>query len=329
MMKNRKEINSGGGQHFSNSQREAYKDIKPGMIIQKYYRLEKVINKGNISVIWKAEDLREDKDSSNRHLALKFLSQDFIIERGAFKALVDEFSRYKSLKHFNIVRAYKLYSRTDHTVFMVMELPQGVPLTQFIKNHQNGIPLKEAKPIILGMVNALSHAHREGIVHSDFKPANVFYNIKRKIVKVIDFGIARYLQQYNIKKTVFFPNKLGTISEPYASFEILFGVEPRPRDDVYALACTVYELLSGEHPFNGKNAVKAQYEKLSLKRIKGLNRQQHQALLRALSLSPDERTPSVEQFSNELFTKTKKYPLIVGIVLLLATVAGILALFKL
>ncbi|MEN8218543.1 MAG: serine/threonine-protein kinase [Pseudomonadota bacterium] len=322
MMKNKKEVNS---------EREAYKDIKPGMIIQKHYCLETVINKGNMSVIWKAVDLREDKDSSNRHLALKFLSQDFIVDRDAFKALVDEFGRYKSLKHFNIVRAYRLHSRTDHTVFMVMELPQGIPLTQFIKNHQNGISLKEAKPIILGMVNALSYAHREGIVHSDLKPANVFYNLKRKFVKVIDFGIARYLQQYNIKNTVFFPNtnKSDTISTPYASFEILFGVEPRPRDDVYALACTVYELLSGKPPFNGKNAAKAEYEKLSLKRIKGLNRQQHQALLRALSLSPEERTSSVEQFSNELFTKTKKYPLIVGIVLLLATVAGILALFKL
>jgi serine/threonine protein kinase len=281
-------------------------ELKPGLVIRDNYRLEEELGEGGMGVVWKAIDLiQEAGEARDSHVAIKFFSQDFKQHPDALKALVREFHRYKRLTHPNIVKAYGL-DRLGNTYFMVMEFLKGIPLNEFLKSHKNGISLTEAKPIIKDMAEALAHAHQEGIAHLDFKPANVFYDPDEKIAKVIDFGIARPLEQSERDETLFDPGTLQALTDAYASYEMLLALEPDQRDDIYGLACVTYELLSGKHPFNRKKATTAEYEKLSIKPIKGLNNKQNQALSHALAFYRDERTPTASQFLAELFPEKKK-----------------------
>jgi serine/threonine protein kinase len=294
----------------------------PGMIIRENYRLIEPIGKGGTGVVWKAIDLvQEAGDSRTPYVAIKFLNRNF-----KQQALIGEFARYQRLSHPNIVRADEL-SHTGGTVFMVMEFMSGIPLKQLIKNYPEGLSLEKAKPIIQGMAHALSYAHKEGIAHLDFKPANVFYDPEAQLAKVIDFGIAWLIKQSEREGTL---SEQGALTEPYASREMLLSLEhPAPVDDIYALACVTYELLSGKHPFESKTSAKAENEQLSPKPIEGLNRQQNHALERALAFHRNERTQTADEFLAELFPKKKKsYGLVIGVLLLLVAGFGGFALVQ-
>ena len=278
--------------------------LRAGVIIRENYRLEQILGKGGMGIVWKALDLiLYEGKARDPYVAIKFLNTDFKQHPDALTALVREFARYKRLSHPNIVEAYEL-SRTGKTVFMVMELVKGISLKTFIQSNPNGISLQEAEPFIRGMGNALAYAHQKGIVHLDFKPGNVFYDEKEKILKVIDFGIARLIDPYEREETRYDPGDLGALTESYASYEMLAGAEPDARDDIYALACVTYQLLCGKHPFNKEKATKAKVEKYSPKSIKSLNRKQNQALCHGLAFERKNRTPTVDDFLTELFRKS-------------------------
>jgi serine/threonine protein kinase len=308
--------------------------IRPGLIIRDTYCLEAKIGKGGMGEVWKALDLIQDAgDAKDKFVAIKLINQEIKNHPDALKALVREFSRYKKLIHTNIVKAYEL--NHDHNdIFIAMEYLEGTELKVFIKQHPNGIPLKQAQPIIKSMCDALEYAHTEGIVHLDFKPGNVFYNPKTNICKVIDFGIARLSDPEERDKTRFDPGSLGAISTAYASCDMHLQADPCPKDDVYSLACVIYELLSGHHPFNKTNALIAERKKMQVPSIPGLSKGEMQALVHGLRFSAADRTSSAKQLYDELFSprqlaKQKRNQLyIFGPILLVALTAGAFFLYK-
>jgi len=302
--------------------------LEAGLLIHQHYRLEEEIGQGSMGEVWKAVDLIQvEGDARDCHVALKFLNQDFKQHPDALKVLVREFHRYKKLNHPNIVKAYGL-DRFENTFFLVMEFLKGMSLKEIIQNHPNGLPLKEAEPIIKDMAHALAYAHKEGLAHLDFKPGNVFYESESKHTKVIDFGIARPLEQSERERTKYDLKNLGALTEAYASYEMLLNLDPDPRDDIYGLACVTYGLLSGKHPFNRENAIDAESKKRLPKRIKGLNHQQNKALLRALAFKRNKRTRTVDDFLAELFPEKKPKYLLVFLVMLLGIVAGFAAWYQ-
>ena len=275
--------------------------VQAGETIRGTYRLESIVGKGGMGEVWKAVDLIQDAgDSRDRYVAVKFLSSEFRRHGNALKALVREFARYKKLIHPNIVRAYEL-NRDHDVVYIAMEFLEGLPLDRFIKQNPDGISLKEAKPIIKGMCDALDHAHHEGIIHLDFKPGNVFYDANIGISKVIDFGIARLARHDEREETRFDPGSLGAKTNAYATAEMLAETHPQPSDDVYGLACVVYELLSGKHPYDKKNAIQAENENLVVKPIKGLNQNQFKALSKGLACRRKSRISSAKAFYEAIF----------------------------
>ena len=184
------------------------------------------------------------------------------------------------------------------TVFLTMEYLQGKSLNRVLRSPDfKGLPYAKAMPIIVGMGSALAYAHERGFVHCDFKPANVFLTDRGEI-KVIDFGIARGFQQPadDADQTVFDPGSLGGMTPAYASPEMFEHREPDPRDDIYALACVSYELLTGRHPYNRVSATEARAKGLKPEQPKALSRGQWKVLRQALSLDRATRTPTVKQF---------------------------------
>jgi serine/threonine protein kinase len=151
------------------------------------------------------------------------------------------------------------------------------------------------------MAEALSYAHKKGIVHSDLKPGNVFLT-RTDEVKVLDFGIARAVVtelRPDADKTVFDAGKLGALMPAYASSEMLRGAEPAPADDVYALGVIAYELLTGRHPFDRVPADSARLQGLVPAPIPGISRRHRRAVKKALNLDRAERQADARIFLRE------------------------------
>ena len=250
-----------------------------------------------MSTVYKALDWRKLMfDSREPYVAVKILNPRFSPDSERLGALELQVERCQRLVHPNIVRMYEFH-REGPTAYMSMEYLYGEPLTQRIRHEGfKGLPPREALRIVDAMGQALGFAHSQGIVHCDFKPGNVFLTEAGE-VKLIDFGIARTFrdpEEAASRKCSF-----EAVSPAYASPDILEGREPDPRDDVYALACTAYELLSGSHPFAYKSAIEAREAGLTVEQCAELTREQWKALRAGLSFEREKRTPTIEQFLEE------------------------------
>jgi hypothetical protein len=260
--------------------------------------LEECIGFGGMGTVYKALDLRKlEASDRNPYIAIKVLNVQFRGHPKSLIALQREARKAQALAHPNIVSVYD-FDRDGAMVYLTMEYLQGKPLSQVLRAPGfSGLPYAEVLPIVTGMGNALAYAHGRGFVHCDFKPGNVIVT-DAGLVKVIDFGIARVFQktETDADATVFDPGSLGALTPAYASPEMLERRDPDPRDDIYALACITYELLTGHHPFNRLSSAQARGTAMKPPRPANLGRAQWQALKCALSLEREERTPTVARF---------------------------------
>ena len=275
-------------------------------ILKGRFLLEKVLGVGGMGVVYKAKDrLKVEAQDREPYVAIKVLSEEFKSHPEAFISLQRESRKSQRIAHPNTVKVYD-FDRDGDTVFMTMEYMDGKPLDQLIRQYKaTGLPIDDAWEIIKGMSSALIHAHAENIVHSDFKPGNVFI-IGNDLAKIFDFGIARAVANVDAlsgatgDKTVFDAGNLGALTPAYASLEMLEGETPDFRDDVYALGCVAYEILTGEHPYNKVPANEAHERGLKPKRIHGIKKHQWKAIEKAIAFKSENRPVSVEQFYSEL-----------------------------
>lgn len=280
--------------------------VSQHQILKGRFLLEKVLGVGGMGIVYKAKDrLKVEAQDRDPYVAIKVLSEEFKSHPEAFISLQRESRKSQRIAHPNTVKVYD-FDRDGETVFMTMEYMDGKPLDQLIRQYKaTGLPIDDAWEIINGMSSALIHAHAENIVHSDFKPGNVFI-IGNDMAKIFDFGIARAVASVDSlgkskgDKTVFDAGNLGALTPAYASLEMLEGETPDFRDDVYALGCVAYEILTGQHPYNKIPANEAHARGLKPKKINGIKKHQWRAIEKTLEFKRDKRTSSVEQFHNEL-----------------------------
>ncbi|KQQ97192.1 serine/threonine-protein kinase [Massilia sp. Leaf139] len=260
--------------------------------------LEECIGFGGMGTVYKALDLRKlEASDRNPYIAIKVLNVQFRGHPKSLIALQREARKAQALAHPNIVSVYD-FDRDGPMVYLTMEYLPGKPLSQVLRAPGfAGMLYAQVLPIVNGMGNALAYAHGRGFVHCDFKPGNVIVTAGGA-VKVIDFGIARVFQktEADVDVTVFDPGSLGALTPAYASPEMLEQREPDPRDDIYALACITYELLTGRHPFNRLSSAQARGAGMKPQRPPGLGRSQWQALRCALALEREARTQTVARF---------------------------------
>lgn len=290
-------------------------------VIKGRFELVSLLGAGGMGAVYKALDRRKvEASDSDPYVAVKLLNDEFRQHPDAFISLQRESRKSQTLAHPNIVTVYD-FDRDQNTVFMTMEFLEGAPLDELLREFPNGLEPEDAKSNLEDISNALIYAHSHNIIHSDFKPGNIFIT-KNKGAKVFDFGIARAVSAGSAahtagEKTIFDAGTLGALTPAYASNEMLCGAEPSESDDVYALGCVAYELYSGKHPFKKTPANQALEKNLKPKKLKGLSRRQWNALSNALELSRDNRTATVAEFYESFFGKPK--------VLLWALVASVIA----
>lgn len=278
-------------------------------VIKGRFELVSMLGAGGMGAVYKALDRRKvEASDSDPYVAVKLLNDDFRQHPDAFISLQRESRKSQTLAHPNIVTVYD-FDRDRNTVFMTMEFLEGAPLDELLREHPNGMPPEKAASALRDISNALIYAHSHNIIHSDFKPGNI-YVTKSKGSKVFDFGIARAVSEGSAahgagEQTIFDAGTLGALTPAYASYEMLKGNEPAQSDDVYALGCVAYEMYAGKHPYNKTPADQAYAKKLKPKRIKGLTRRQWSALSGALELRRENRTETVAEFYRQFFGKAR------------------------
>ncbi len=291
--------------------------FREGDHLRDRFQLMSKLGEGGMGAVWKGKDLlKEEARDRNPFVAIKLLQGDFKEHPEAFIALQRETAKQQRLAHPNIATVYD-FDRDDssNTFFMTMEVLEGQPLDAFIsKLPAGGLAVEEAMPLIEQLCNGLAYAHSHGLVHADLKPGNCFYT-KDGTIKLLDFGIARASKTKTDAEgetTLFDPSELGALTPTYATVEMFEGVDPDPRDDIYALAIMTYQLLTGKHPYGRKAAPKARELGLKPEPVAKLNKRQNKALMRGLAFEREERTPTVEDFFESVRPRKSRAPMIIA-----------------
>jgi serine/threonine protein kinase len=301
--------------------------VEEFQVLKGRFTLEKVIGVGGMGVVYKASDrLKIEAHDREPYVAIKVLSEEFKAHPESFIALQRESRKTQRMAHPNVVKVFD-FDRDGDIVFMTMEYMEGRPLDELIKQYSaTGLAHNDAWDIMRGLCSALIHAHEENIVHSDFKPGNIFIT-DAGMPKIFDFGIARAVANVDRQSgrtrdvTVFDAGSLGALTPAYASLEMLLGKEPDVRDDIYALGCIAYEMLTGEHPFGRLPADEAYKSGLKPKKISGIKRRQWKAIEKALAFKREDRANSVAEFYEEILSKAKPSYVLAAALSVVVTIA--------
>jgi eukaryotic-like serine/threonine-protein kinase len=143
--------------------------------------------------------------------------------------------------------------------YFVMELVRGIPITAFAEEKR--LSVKQRLELFMQVCNAIQHAHQKGIIHRDIKPSNVMITMidARPVPKVIDFGVAKAIEQRLTEKTLFtsYGQMIGTPAYMSPEQAELSGQDVDTRSDIYSLGCLLYELLTGTAPIEREKLRKA------------------------------------------------------------------------
>lgn len=272
-------------------------DFRVGATIRGRFELVEELGEGGMSKVFKALDrVRAEAKDRQPYVAIKVLSQVVRQSPHSVIALQREAKKALSLAHPNIVRVYD-FDRAGQNFYMTMEYLRGRSLDKIIRAPgYAGLSLERVLALIEPAAAALSHAHQNGIVHADLKPSNIFLTDDEQ-VKVIDFGIARAIEEPGAdgERTVFDPSVLGALTPRYASPEQCAGAPADRRDDVYAFASVIYELLTGKHPFDGLSGLQAHVRQVQPARPPALDQRHWEVLKRGFAFDRSARTASVAE----------------------------------
>ena len=275
-----------------------------GEIIDGRYQLTRIVASGGMATIYAALDLRLD-----RQVALKVMHPHLAQDEQFVARFIREAKAAASLSHPNIVSVLDQGWNQGGVpcVFIVMELVEGATLRDYI-HEQGALPIARALQIITPIASALAAAHKLGIVHRDIKPENILVS-KEGRIKIADFGLARGAllgSTLTAESSVI----LGSVS--YLSPEQVQRGISDARSDVYSLGIVLFEVLTGQKPFQGEDAVQ-----IAIKHVNDrvpapssinpeISSEVDELVLRATDVNPDKRPKDAGEFQELLRSLSEK-----------------------
>lgn len=265
--------------------------FRPGDVLAGRYAIVRKVARGGMGVVYQAVDQRRaEAGSVYPFVAVKVAHIPNGSSDRARQALQLEFARVAKLRHENIVDVVDFDRQGEH-FFLVMEWLDGMSLAAIQRNATESGTRCFDRPLTIRIIEdlavALACAHRQGIVHADVKPANVFVTEEREI-KLLDFGNASLAAERSDGR--YFATRA------YASCEMLERKPPEASDDVFALGCLAYELLTGRRPFGGLDARDAEERAETVEPVEYVPPQVWHALRAALAFRRADRPRDAGEF---------------------------------
>ncbi len=279
-----------------------------GTMIGERYRLLEMIGEGGMGSVFRAEHVLMKKT-----VAIKLLHPDLGRVAEISERFVREAQSASRLSHPNIIQVTDFGKTPEGTLYLVMEYLKGEPLDYVIG--RGPLAVNRAVDIIQQILEALDHAHRQGVVHRDLKPENVMLiNVDDHAqVKLLDFGIAKMTDSTSVKPLTQVGLVFGT--PHYMSPEQAVGQTTDARTDIYACGIILYEMLTGKKPFDSQSLADILSMQLTMP-VPAINsvgpnlnipREVENVILHALTKKHEDRMPSAEAFLEALDRVTHRH----------------------
>ena len=265
-----------------------------GKLLGNRYEVLEQLGGGGMALVWKGRDT-----FLNRLVTIKVLRPEYASDEDFVRRFRREAQAVASLSHPNIVSIYDVGQEND-SYYLVMEYVDGETLKSLIRREA---PLPPAKAIQLGrqIAEALEHAHENNIIHRDVKPHNILIT-KGGRAKLTDFGIA----QASASTITHTDTIVGSVH--YISPEQAKGEPAGPKSDIYALGVVLYEMLTGQVPYQADGAIGValkhiQEQPLSLREINpGVPEDLEKVVMRAMDKLPERRHKSAKALGEDLIS---------------------------
>ncbi len=211
------------------------------------YIVEKELGRGGFGAAYLARRMKD-----NKRIALKVMLSQVAVDKSNLEQFLREIRNVSSLKHPNIVQIFD-FGSTEGIFYFAMEWCEGGGVDNLMAQHKGKLPLQWARPIILQSLNALAHAHSKGFVHRDLKPSNILLSFagNNVVAKISDFGLAKSFEKAGFSGLTLTGNYAGT---PYfiPREQIINFKYAKPVSDVWSMAATIYNMLTGQFPHEFK-----------------------------------------------------------------------------
>ena len=260
------------------------------------YEIIEQVGVGGMSYVYKAYDSKK-----KRIVAIKMLRDELSIDEEFVNKFKSEALACKDIKHENVISAYDVVDE-DNMHYIVMEYLEGESLNKYIKQ-KGRLSNEETISLSLKIAHGILAAHKKGIIHRDIKPQNIVIDDKKNI-KITDFGIARAITSTTKNISV-----IGTVH--YISPEQVRNTQVDFRSDIYSFGCTMYEMITGEVPFQGDAPLDIIISHLrnNLQPPHLINKDIYMSLekiiLKAARMLPSERYQKIEDMIKDLEMATK------------------------
>lgn len=276
--------------------------LRPGLLFEGKYRIIKMLGTGSFASVVHARH-----EIMGRDVALKFLKPE-VVEKypEVSDRFVKEVQFVSKLNSPSTVTIFDFGETADGTCYMVLEYVDGETLDSWI-DRRGATRTGHSVEICLQILDSLGEAHAQGIVHRDLKPANIMIGKDSSVVKVLDFGVAKMLEESEqSRQTISGRQSTQFIGTPvYMSPEQILGQGIVASSDLYSLGLILYELLTGEVGVTGDTvaAVARQHLEdapLPLPRLHTIVPPLRAILMRATARHPRDRYASAKEFRDDL-----------------------------
>ena len=281
------------------------------------YKIEQEIGRGGMSVVYKAQRTDGEFDQL---VAVKIMQPFGVDREDRFKRLREERQILANLNHPNIAAVFDGGVTPEGWPYMVMELVDGIPLTRYCQ--EKSLDLEASLQLFLNICNAVNYAHQNLVLHRDLKPGNILITNDGR-VKLLDFGIAKLLDEGGSAVPL---TRTGApmLTPEYAAPEQFSGNSLSTSVDVYSLGVILYELLSGERPFEFSEKTFIEMDKMvreadpprpsensgiSTIRKDKLTGELDIICLKALRKEPEQRYGSVQELMEDIRRYEKGLPI--------------------